>query len=42
MRFTWLPVGKRRKGASSCPQRIDPVTLREVRQNTPAEGIVDV
>jgi hypothetical protein len=31
MRFTWLPVGKRRKGAASCPRRIDPVTLKEGR-----------
>lgn len=42
LRFTWLPVGKRRKGAASCPRRIDPVTMREARKTSSAEGVVDV
>nr|WP_321513110.1 hypothetical protein [uncultured Pseudodesulfovibrio sp.] len=37
MRFTWLPVGKRRKGATRCSRQIDPKTMREAGRNAPVE-----
>lgn len=41
-RFTWMPVGYRYRRARQCDRQIDPVTLRDVRVNRAAEGIVDV